>query len=173
MRLLLLGQHLLPTHAQMLCGCRYCDFPVIAVGKDAGSDQVQHHMDAYTQLVLREMEATQQLNEQPLQTISFGGGEMGSQRQRKAPAWLAVQHVEGHNLAAYATGCSRCLGGRGQAKLPRVHVQACTPVTPVVPRRHALASATAAAGAAAARVGRAVWHPAGGRDLDRGGPWHF
>ncbi|PRW32956.1 activating signal cointegrator 1 complex subunit 3 isoform B [Chlorella sorokiniana] len=55
--------------------CSYCDFPVIAVGRDqAQSGHWHDQMGAYVQLLLREMEASRRLNERPLQSVFFGGG---------------------------------------------------------------------------------------------------
>eukprot|EP00887_Chlorella_sp_A99_P000273 scaffold13.g273.t1 len=55
--------------------CKYCDFPVIAVGMNAETDHVRHNMRGYVDLVLEELRATARLNEEgPLQTVFFGGG---------------------------------------------------------------------------------------------------
>lgn len=56
--------------------CRYCDFPVIAVGMSADSDQAQHNMQLYADILLREMRATAVLNSEsgPLTSVFFGGG---------------------------------------------------------------------------------------------------
>lgn len=38
---------------------------------------LQDQMAAYVQLLVRELEASQRLNEGPLQTVFFGGGALG------------------------------------------------------------------------------------------------
>ncbi|GBF94884.1 coproporphyrinogen III oxidase [Raphidocelis subcapitata] len=57
--------------------CFYCDFPVEAVGMEAGRDPVQRRMASYVDTLLREVAATAALNDrasQPLESVYFGGG---------------------------------------------------------------------------------------------------
>ena len=56
--------------------CRYCDFPVIAVGMRPDlENKVQDNMTNYVDALCREIAATKRLNESgPLKTLFFGGG---------------------------------------------------------------------------------------------------
>lgn len=56
--------------------CKYCDFPVIAVGmRPELVDKVQDNMTNYVDALCREIAATKRLNDSgPLKTIFFGGG---------------------------------------------------------------------------------------------------
>ncbi|KAL4422677.1 hypothetical protein ABPG75_008874 [Micractinium tetrahymenae] len=55
--------------------CSYCDFPVIAVGRDlAQAPHVQDNMQRYVEMVVQEIAASRRLNWQPLQSVFFGGG---------------------------------------------------------------------------------------------------
>jgi len=54
--------------------CKYCDFPIIAVGMNSNAEKVQDNMSQYIHTLLKEIAATRPLNDQPLQTIFFGGG---------------------------------------------------------------------------------------------------
>ncbi|CAD7701954.1 unnamed protein product [Ostreobium quekettii] len=54
--------------------CFYCDFPVRAVGDDAGTPAVQDAMSKYVDLVCAEIDANVRLGSRPLQTVFFGGG---------------------------------------------------------------------------------------------------
>lgn len=54
--------------------CKYCDFPVIAVGMNSNAEKVQDNMSQYIHTLLKEIAATRPLNDQPLQTVFFGGG---------------------------------------------------------------------------------------------------
>ena len=55
--------------------CRYCDFPVIAVGMRPEVEKIQDSMKTYVDAVCREIIATKRLNTSgPLKTIFFGGG---------------------------------------------------------------------------------------------------
>lgn len=56
--------------------CRYCDFPVIAVGMAPPADRTADAMADYVDLLCREIRATRRLNHRgPLKTVFFGGGE--------------------------------------------------------------------------------------------------
>lgn len=57
--------------------CRYCDFPVVALGRDAGgagSATPPPAMADYVEAVLREIRATRRQNAAPLRSVYFGGG---------------------------------------------------------------------------------------------------
>ena len=55
--------------------CRYCDFPVIAVGMRPEVEKIQDSMKTYVDAVCREIISTKRLNTSgPLKTIFFGGG---------------------------------------------------------------------------------------------------
>lgn len=55
--------------------CSYCDFPVIAVGRDlAQAPHTQDSMQRYVEMVVQEIAASRRLNRQPLQSVFFGGG---------------------------------------------------------------------------------------------------
>ena len=58
--------------------CRYCDFPVIAVGMGPpSSGKVDDNMAAYCELLHQEIAASRRLNSTSLRSVFFGGGERG------------------------------------------------------------------------------------------------
>ncbi|GAB4820010.1 hypothetical protein N2152v2_007056 [Parachlorella kessleri] len=55
--------------------CRYCDFPVIAVGMGPPEGKTADNMQMYVDFVWQEIRATRRLNHSgPLETVFFGGG---------------------------------------------------------------------------------------------------
>eukprot|EP01026_Neomeris_dumetosa_P075614 TRINITY_DN8011_c1_g1_i1.p1 TRINITY_DN8011_c1_g1~~TRINITY_DN8011_c1_g1_i1.p1 ORF type:complete len:415 (-),score=48.05 TRINITY_DN8011_c1_g1_i1:149-1393(-) len=54
--------------------CFYCDFPVQAVGLDSTKNHVQDRMKQYINATIDEINCSKILNEEPLQTVFFGGG---------------------------------------------------------------------------------------------------